>query len=160
MKQKESQLTIYSDGATARLHNKEIKFIEREEYVMFNFRFIDKNPEQPACWHNSYKGKIRETGIKMSHEAMEALVEAYITYKRNKHKDLMLLKDGSPTVKHEPLSEKESEEMVELHMKYLKDRETNPNAHLLIKYQKYWQYVARQRATESLIIKPKKEGDE
>lgn len=80
-----NNITQYKDGATVRLHNKRISFKETDEKTMISFQFADTNePEKPACGHECHKGKVRDTFIQMSNEAMEALVFAYMNYKREK----------------------------------------------------------------------------
>lgn len=75
-------LIQYSDGATVRLHNKRISFKQTEEKTMILFDFADVNAETPACLHKCLKGKIRQTFIQMSNEAMESLIYSYIDYKK------------------------------------------------------------------------------
>lgn len=79
------QIVTYRDGATVRLHNKRISFKETDEKTMISFQFAgDLEPNNPACVHKCHKGKLRDTFIQMSNEAMEALVCSYINYKRDK----------------------------------------------------------------------------
>jgi hypothetical protein len=78
-----NKLTIHKDGATIRLHNKRISLKEVDGTIMVKFQFADENAEKSACYHKCYKGKIRETFIKMSDEVIEALLFAYVNYKRH-----------------------------------------------------------------------------
>ena len=79
-----AKITLYNDGAVARLHNKKIAFKEADGKVMINFRFADKDANIPACQHICYRGKVRETFIQMSKDAMETLVMAYLEQQRQK----------------------------------------------------------------------------
>lgn len=81
---KKNTLTNYADGATIRLHNKRISFKETDKKTMIRFDFADDEADKPACGHKCHKGKVRETFIQMSNEAMEALVYAYMNYKRER----------------------------------------------------------------------------
>jgi hypothetical protein len=79
------EINMYTDGATVRLHNKRISFKETDKKTMISFQFAgDVEPDKPACGHKCHKGKVRDTFIQMSNEAMEALVYAYINYKRQR----------------------------------------------------------------------------
>ena len=79
------EIKEYKDGATVRLHNKRISFKETDTKTMISFQFAgDEEPDKPACGHKCHKGKVRDTFIQMSNEAMEALVYAYINYKRQR----------------------------------------------------------------------------
>lgn len=81
------QINTYLDGATVRLHNKRISFKVTDKKTMISFQFADADdPNKPACSHKCHKGKVRDTFIQMSNEAMEALVFAYINYKRERAK--------------------------------------------------------------------------
>lgn len=77
-------ITIYNDGASTRLHNRRMMFKETEGSVLLNFRFADDEADKPSCSHNCLKGKVRETSLKLSTEAMEYLVFTYIEFKKSK----------------------------------------------------------------------------
>jgi hypothetical protein len=83
-KMKKSTIINYADGGTIRLHNKRISFKETDKKTMIRFDFADAEADKPACGHKCHRGKIRETQIQMSIEAMESLVYAYINYKRER----------------------------------------------------------------------------
>jgi len=78
---KETSATIYANGAVIRLHNRRMAFGESDGITELKFVFADSTPDIPACAHFCIRGKVRETYIKMSTEAMEALVSAYVRYK-------------------------------------------------------------------------------
>jgi hypothetical protein len=78
-------INTYLDGATVRLPNKRISFKETDKKTMISFQFAgDEEPDKPACGHKCHRGKVRDTFIQMSNEAMEALMIAYINYKRER----------------------------------------------------------------------------
>ena len=79
---KKSSIKIYKDGAVVRFHNKRILIGSNMENVFLRFSFLDLEADKPACGHVSHKGKIRETSIKMSVEAMEALICGYNEYRK------------------------------------------------------------------------------
>jgi len=65
------EINTYKDGATVRLHNKRISFKETDTKTMISFQFAgDVEPDKPACGHKCHKGKVRDTFIQMSNEAM------------------------------------------------------------------------------------------
>lgn len=76
-------IKTYSDGATCRLKNKRISFSQKNNAVIIQFAFADENPELPACEHKTVKGKVRVTTIKMTDEALEALIYTWKCYKNN-----------------------------------------------------------------------------
>jgi hypothetical protein len=77
-----SSMNTYLNGASVRVHNKKINVHEVDGKVMIQFLFADENAETPACGHKCHRGKVRETFVQMSTEAMELLVHAYLTQKR------------------------------------------------------------------------------
>ena len=77
-------MKIYADGASVRLHNKRIVFAEEDGKTLINFRFADENADKPACRHLCHKGRVRDTSLKVSTEAMDALMVAYVRYKRKR----------------------------------------------------------------------------
>jgi len=79
------EINIWKNGATIRLRNKRISFEETDEKTMILFEFADAEADKPACFHKCHRGKIRETQIQMSVEAMESLVHAYMNYKRSRY---------------------------------------------------------------------------
>jgi hypothetical protein len=83
---KKSELTIYNDGATARIHNRRLTMVEDPETkdVLFRFQFATDGAEKPACSHETFKGKVRQTTIKLSEDAIKALITTYMEYKKSK----------------------------------------------------------------------------
>ena len=81
---KKTSLIVFADGATARINNKRIAFAEKDGNTMIKFHFADADAEKPACYHKCHKGKVRETFVKMSNEAMELLVYSWMQYKRER----------------------------------------------------------------------------
>lgn len=78
-------LDIYDDGASARLHNRKVMLKEYEDETLLIFQNAnDGNPEELATGHKCIRGKVRETQILLSNEALEALVIAYIEYQKTK----------------------------------------------------------------------------
>lgn len=85
---KEKKLTIFPDGAVMRYHNRRIQFKEFDSGLMIAFQTteFDEN-KKPAVHHEITRGKIMNTGIKLSVEAMESLITAYIEYKKSKSRN-------------------------------------------------------------------------
>lgn len=83
---KGAKINIWKNGATARLQNKEINFVEipGKESIMIQFNFADENADIPSVKHSCLKGKVRVTEIALSHEAMYALLNSYSNYIANK----------------------------------------------------------------------------
>lgn len=79
-------ITIFKDGATMRSRNKQVAFKETDDDkgVLIQFRFADEEADKPACHHTCLKGKVRQTHIKLSHEAMGMLLMGYHEYMINK----------------------------------------------------------------------------
>lgn len=84
---KRSRLETYKDGFVARFHNRRIFMLQESETNSVNIRFdyATEDFEEPACLHTANRG-IRTTEIKLSEEAMERLMIAWIEYKRHKNK--------------------------------------------------------------------------
>lgn len=82
---KNKTIKLYTDGATVRLHNRRISFKQDEKSIMIKFSFAEADAYRSACSHDCHRGKVRETNIKMTNEAMEALVLAFMNYKRAKY---------------------------------------------------------------------------
>ena len=76
-------IKTYLDGGTCRLKNKRISFHQNKNSVVIQFAFADENPELPACEHRTIRGKVRVTTIKMTDEALEALINTWKCYKNN-----------------------------------------------------------------------------
>ncbi len=76
-------ITIFPNGVVAKLHNRRVIIETIEGGVYLKFSTFDKNPGK-ACHHEHLKGCIRNTRVKLSDEAIEALVESYIAYKEYK----------------------------------------------------------------------------
>lgn len=79
------KLTIHPNGAQVKLHNRRIIMAEHEDD--FELEFLSAgvpNPELPAAVHRCLKGKARSTSVSLTKEAMEAMVYAYLEYKRHK----------------------------------------------------------------------------
>ena len=79
---KTETLKIYKDGATIRLHNRRISFIDNKRDVLITFENLDSEPNRPSFVHKCHRNKIRETVLKMSSKAMESLLYAYIEYRK------------------------------------------------------------------------------
>ena len=75
--------------------------MQKEDSTLIKFEFADNDAHKPACSHKCHKGKVRETFIKMSNEAMEVLVYSYLRYK---HNSVQL-----PPPKDEPVGEVEGD---------------------------------------------------
>lgn len=84
---KRSRLETYKDGFVARFHNRRISMVQESETKSVNIRmdYATEDFEKPACLHTANRG-IRTTEIKLSEEAMERLMIAWIEYKRHKNK--------------------------------------------------------------------------
>jgi hypothetical protein len=85
---KKGKISLSKDGAVARLHNKRISFMAVGDSILIVFQYADKehDPNTPACAHKCHKGKIRETFVKISEDAMKSLVVAYISWRKEKDK--------------------------------------------------------------------------
>jgi hypothetical protein len=83
---KKSKLTLYNDGAEARIHNRRLLMSEDQETkdVVLRFQFATDDAESPACSHETFRGKVRQTTIKMSEDAIKALIAMYMEYKKSK----------------------------------------------------------------------------
>lgn len=81
---KKRTVSIYQDGAVVRLNNKRITFVEKDGKIAIQFKFATTNAEKPASAQVCHRGKVRETLIKLSDEAMDGLMYAYQEYKRKK----------------------------------------------------------------------------
>ena len=79
---KELQLTRHPDGAVVRFYNKKIILKKEKEKILIAFLFADEDAETPACSHKCHRGRVRETFLKLSSDAMEALIMAYIDLSR------------------------------------------------------------------------------
>lgn len=80
------EINIWKNGATSRLKNKEINFIEipEKDGILIEFKFADKEAEKPSVKHKCLRGKVRVSEIALSHDAMESLFMAYMTYRKGK----------------------------------------------------------------------------
>jgi hypothetical protein len=78
---------IFLDGAQMRLHNRKIGFVEKDDNILINFKFADTEADKPACKHICHRGKVRETHLQLSVEAMETLMMGYIRYRQFKEKN-------------------------------------------------------------------------
>ena len=75
------KLTIYKDGAIVRKHNKKYGFsMDSKGSLNFMFLRVIKNAEKPACSHHCHRNKVRDTRFRMTKEAFEDLMYAYIEY--------------------------------------------------------------------------------
>lgn len=82
------KIQIFRNGFKLRKPNRKITLIENNNdedgnHVIIEFVFADKNPNKPAVIHQSIKGKLRVSVIKISTESLEDLMEAYVDYKNN-----------------------------------------------------------------------------
>jgi hypothetical protein len=78
-------LKNYSNGASVKLPNRRVTVTENDKHEFYiQFKHADKNedPNKPACEHICFKNKVRQTTIKISEEGMEAIVIAFMEYKR------------------------------------------------------------------------------
>ena len=83
-------ITIYKDGAEAKLHNRKIYFVENKEEKSFligfkNAQIPAEDIDKPTCSYKVLKGKVGETVIKLSEEAIEELLNLYVEYQKSKH---------------------------------------------------------------------------
>jgi hypothetical protein len=83
---RKSNTTVYKNGAIVRLRNRRIVIQEDNDKgeVLLVFSNVDDKPEIPSVYHRVIRGKIRESGLKISIEAMESMIEAYINYRRDR----------------------------------------------------------------------------
>ena len=72
---------IFPEGGIIRMKNKRISFKVTEGKTMINFQMVDTDADVPACSHKCIRGKVRETFVQMSNEAMDALVFSYMKHK-------------------------------------------------------------------------------
>lgn len=78
---------IFLDGASTRLHNRRVTFTEKNGEFYLDFAMAMKNPEATTTHVKVIKGKVRLTQLKLSEEALQALVKSYLIYKRSKKYD-------------------------------------------------------------------------
>jgi hypothetical protein len=81
---KENKITLFNNGVQTRLHNRKITLIQKEDDFILEFLFADEQANEPACEHSCLKGKVRMTKIKLSNEALEAMLFSYMEFKKNK----------------------------------------------------------------------------
>lgn len=85
--EKRSRLATYADGFEARFHNRRITVHQpsdtKDVYIRMDYATSDFL--LPACKHTANRG-IRTTEIKLSEEAMERLMIAWVEYKRHNNK--------------------------------------------------------------------------
>lgn len=85
MTEKET-IKIHKAGATIKMHNKRISFMENKGDVIISFENKDSEPNRPSFRHECCHNKIRKTTLKLSSQAMESLVFAYLEYRKSKEK--------------------------------------------------------------------------
>lgn len=77
------QINLYRNGAIIKLENRRVEFEEKKDGFELVFKTM-KNIEKPSCITTTVKGKIKETVIGISKEAMELLFFAYQKYQDKK----------------------------------------------------------------------------
>jgi len=85
----------YSNGASIKLPNRRVTVTENDKHDFYiQFKHADKNddPNKPACEHICFKNKVRQTTVKISEEGMEAILIAFMEYRKQqelvkKHED-------------------------------------------------------------------------
>lgn len=80
-------LKKYSNGASLKLPNRRVTVTEndkREFYIQFKHADKNDDPNKPACEHICFRNKVRQTTVKISEEGMEAIVIAFMEYKKQK----------------------------------------------------------------------------
>ena len=78
----------YSNGASVKLPNRRVTVTENDKHEFYiQFKHADKNddPNKPACEHICFKNKVRQTTVKISEEGMEAIVIAFMEYKKQQN---------------------------------------------------------------------------
>jgi len=83
---RKDSLNIYKDGAKVRINNKKIILHEVGDGFMINMAYATHDASTPAVSHKCVKGKVRVSQIKLSQEAIEHLMNAYVEYKKSKMK--------------------------------------------------------------------------
>lgn len=79
------KVKIYTNGAIVKLHNRRIVFVERADGgYKIEFNSHDKDAHIPAVLHKCDKGLIRRSLMNISEEGLDALFEAYQSYKQQK----------------------------------------------------------------------------
>jgi len=82
---KRRTMTVHKNGSIARFQNRRITMMEqKDDAFVFRFEFATDDADQPACNHETIRGKIRVTEIKLSDEALDAMIKAYLSYKKSK----------------------------------------------------------------------------
>ena len=80
------EINIWKNGATVRMHNKEINFVDVKDKdgIVIQLKYADLDADKPAVSHKCIKGKVRVSEIALSHEAMQSLLIAYNAYMQKK----------------------------------------------------------------------------
>lgn len=78
-----NELSIYKDAVVARKHNKRISIVKSgDDEFLINSLFADKDADKPACIHACYRGRVRETTVKVTAEFLDSLVTMWTLYKK------------------------------------------------------------------------------
>ena len=92
---KKATITIYPKSvAKIKLHNRSILLGKlKDGNYGLQFKKYDKdNSNEPACLHENLKGRIKVTSIKLSEEAVQHIVAAYIGIQERNRKDKLKTK--------------------------------------------------------------------
>ena len=82
MKEKEPKMTTYPNATRTKWHNKSVMVFERDGKFWIEFRYADEKADEPACRHRCLRGKVRQTTIHLSQDAIEYLMMTYIEHKK------------------------------------------------------------------------------
>ena len=76
-------ITTYPNASVIRMRNRRITIMV-ENGITIHLQNIDESPEEPSCHHLvTHMGKVRHTVIRLTDEALDAIVEARIIHKNN-----------------------------------------------------------------------------
>lgn len=84
---KKPYIINYANGSEMKFHNKSISVHKHDEgFFLIDMKIVDKeNVNTPSCRHLVHKGKVRHTTIKLSEEAVKAIVTCYMEYHNKQH---------------------------------------------------------------------------
>ena len=99
MNAKIKSLETWPNAVVTKLKNKKIEIWQSEkvnEKIFIKFRFATEDADKPACLHNCIKGKVRETTLCLSKEAMEALVISYMKQRKEQPNGFLNIYNYNP----------------------------------------------------------------
>lgn len=84
MGKKKGKNLIHPNGVTVRLPNRKIRIEETEDCFWLELNIVDASAERPEALQKILKGKVRQTILRLSKDAMIEMVVALNSYLNNK----------------------------------------------------------------------------